>query len=140
MAAQAKRSICIYSPTLCHELFDNDSLSIIASTLARLNKYTRVNVLIFNPHRMIKHGHGILNLARKLPSSVSIRIGHPEIRQVNQEFVLIDTQGFVYRQDHEKFEGSANFMDIAENNRLSRLFSAAWESGILDPNFRRLQI
>ena len=140
MAAQARKSIRIYSPMLCHELFDDNSLSNIASTLGRLNKYTRVEILIFDTHRIIKHGHKLLTLSRRLPSSVGIKVVDPEIRQLNQEFVLVDKQGFIYRKDHEEFIGSASFMDIAENNRLRRRFSAAWENGIADLNLRSMRI
>ena len=62
------------------------------------------------------------------------------MRKLNHEFVLIDHEGVIYRQDYDKFEGRACFKDIAECNRLGRQFSAAWDSGLLDPNLRQLCI
>ena len=140
MAKQARQSIRIYSPLLCHELFYKGELSQIASMLARRNKYTWIEILIFDPHRVIKHGHALLTISRRLPSSINIRIVDPEMRKLNHEFVLIDHEGVIYRQDYDKFEGRACFKDIAEYNRLGREFSAAWDSGLLDPNLRQLCI
>ena len=58
--------------------------------LAGRNKYTWIEMVIFAPHRVIKHGHTLLTTSRKLPSSNDIRIVDPEMRELNHEFVLID--------------------------------------------------
>lgn len=140
MAGQAKRTIRIYSPLLSHDLFDHAHLRDICSRLARKNRYTRVEILIFDPHRVIKNGHALLNVARKLPSSIAIRVVDPEMRQLNHEYVLVDGEGVVYRQEHDNYEGTACFYDISQCNRLARQFTASWESGILDPNLRQIRI
>ncbi len=140
MARQAKQSIQIYSPNLSHDLFDKPELMQICSRLARRNRYTRVEILIFDPHRIIKNGHALLNISRKLPSSIGIKIVDPDMRQLNHEFMIVDGHGVIYRQDYESWEGTGCFFDITEGNRLGRQFTAAWESGLLDPNLRQLRI
>lgn len=140
MCSQARASIRIYSPVLSHDLFDNPALQQVCSRLGRRNKYTRVEILVFDPHRIIKHGHALLSISRKLPSSIGIRIVDPEMRQLNHEFVLADNKGFVYRQEHDTYEGTASYADVSEANRLNRHFTASWESGLLDPNLRQLRI
>jgi predicted GNAT family N-acyltransferase len=140
MAGQARRSIRFYSPFLTHNLLDTTELMTICSRLARRNKYTKIEILVFDPHRIIKNGHALLNLARKLPSSVGIKVVDPEMRQQNHEFILVDGAGFIYRPETDTFEGNACFSDITENNRLGRQFTASWESGLLDANLRQLRI
>ena len=81
-----------------------------------------------------------MTIFRKLRSSIDIRIVDPEMRKLNHEFVLIDHEGVIYHQDYDKFKGRACFQDIAECDRLERQFSAAWDSGLLDPNLRQLRI
>jgi hypothetical protein len=88
----------------------------------------------------VKNGHVLLEVARKLSSSIGIKIVHPELRSSNHEFIVVDGTGVIYRQDSEIYEGYANFRDIAENNRLRRLFRSAWDSGLRDPNLRQLKI
>lgn len=140
MAGQARKSIRIYSPLLSHDLFDNAELMAICSRLGRRNKFTKIEILVFNPHRVIKNGHALLNIARKLPSSIGIKVVDPEMRQQYHEYVLVDGQGVIYRGEHDTFEGTACFQDITECNRLGRQFTASWESGLLDPNLRQLRI
>jgi predicted GNAT family N-acyltransferase len=140
MSSQAKHSIQLLSPTLDHKLFDNAELYEIFSALARRNRYTKIEILLYDSHRAVKNGHALLEIARRLPSSVSIRIVHPELRHTNYEFMLVDGAGVIYRQDYENYEGSANFKDITERNRLGRQFRAAWESGLQDPNLRQIKI
>lgn len=140
MCRQASASIRILSPVLEHKLFDRPEFRDICSALARRNKYTQVEILLYDPHRVIKNGHALLELSRKLPSSMGIKVVDPELRQLNHEFVLADDVGLIYRHDYEVFEGYANFFDQTEASRLARLFRGAWESGILDPNLRRLRI
>jgi predicted GNAT family N-acyltransferase len=140
MTSQAHQSIRIYSPVLDHALYDDSELMEICSRLARRNRYTKVEILVFDPHRMIKNGHALLNIARKLPSSIGIKVVDPEMRQQNHEYVLVDGQGFLYRGEYDQYEGSASFMNISECNRLGRQFTASWESGLLDPNLRQLRI
>jgi hypothetical protein len=62
------------------------------------------------------------------------------LRTTNNEYVLVDGEGFIYRQNHEIYEGCANFRDVTENNRLGRQFLSGWESGLQDPNLRQLKI
>lgn len=140
MTRQARYSIRIYSPLLDHDLFDVREFQDICSALARRNKRTYIEVLVFDPHRMIKNGHVLLNIARRLPSSIGIKIVDPEMRQKNHEFVLVDGKGYVYRQEYETYEGTACFNDVTETNRLNRIFTASWESGLLDPNIRQLRV
>ncbi len=140
MAGQARRSIQIYSPLLSHELFDHEALMTICSALARRNKFTKIEMLVFDPHRMIKNGHAMLNIARKLPSSIRIKIVDPELRQQHHEYVLVDGLGVIYRGEHDAYAGTACFQNVTDCRRLGRQFTASWESGLLDTNLRQLSL
>ena len=140
MCRQATQSVRIYSPLLEHKLFDSQELMEILSELARRNRHTRVEILVYDPHRMIKNGHALLEISRKLPSSIGIKIVDPELRQLDHEYVLVDSHGYIYRRNSEVWDGYANFNDLTECNRLGRAFKAAWQSGQLDPNLRRLRL
>ncbi|MDP6097889.1 MAG: GNAT family N-acetyltransferase [Gammaproteobacteria bacterium] len=140
MAKQATTSIRVYSPVLEHKLFDNNDLRNIFSALARKNRNTHIEILLFDSHRMTRNGHALLEVSRKLSSSIKMKIVHPELRQLNHEYMLVDDTGIVYRLDYEVYDGYANFSDITECNRLGRQFTAAWESGLSDPNLRQLRM
>lgn len=140
LADQARMSLKIWSPMLEHSLYDNPEFFDAVSRLARRNRHTEVQILIYDSHRMVKNGHAILELARRLSSSISIRIVHEDYRQINHEYLLADASGIVYRLDYEVFEGYTNYHDPTEVNRLRREFVRAWETGLYDPNLRQLKI
>ena len=140
MCRQATHSIRILSPVLDHKLFDSDELQEICSTLARRNRHTTIEILLHDSHRVVKHGHALLEISRKLPSSVGIKIVDPELLRSNHEFVLVDGAGVIYRQDYDLYEGYANFRDIPENNRLGRQFRKNWDFGLYDPHLRQLKM
>jgi ribosomal protein S18 acetylase RimI-like enzyme len=140
MTGQALQSIRIYSPLLEHKLFDNLELLEICSALARKNRYTSIEILLYEAHRAVKNGHALLEISRKLPSSIKMKIVHPDYRRLNHEYVLVDSAGVIYRLDHEDFDGYANFSDKTECGRMGRQFQAAWESGLNDPDLRQIRI
>ena len=140
MAGQARRSIRIYSPQLSHDLFDHEALMTICSALGRRNRFMKIEMLVFDPHRMIKKGHALLTIARKLPSSIRIKIVAPEMRKQCHEYVLVDGLGVIYRAEHDNYAGTACFQSVADCHRLGRQFTASWESGLVDTNLRQLRI
>ena len=140
MCRQATHSIRILSPMLDHKLFDTEELRDVFSALARKNRYTSIEILLYDSHRVVKNGHHLLEIARKLPSSINFKIVHPELRTLNHQYILVDGAGVIYCQDYEDYEGYANFKDVTENNRLGRQFRRSWESGLYDPNLRQLKI
>ena len=140
MTKQVITSVRIFSPLLEHKLFDNSQLRETLSALSRKNRYTHIEILLYDSHRITRNGHALLELSRKLPSSIKMKIVHPELRRFNHEYVLVDGAGVVYRLDYEVYDGYANFSDVTECNKLGRQFTAAWESGLSDPNLRQLRI
>lgn len=140
MTRQAITSVRIFSPVLEHKLFDNPELREVLSALCRKNRYTHIEILLYDSHRVTRNGHALLDISRKLPSSIKMKIVLPELRHLNHEYVLVDGTGVVYRLDYEVFDGYANFSDVTECNRLGRQFMAAWESGLNDPNLRQLSL
>lgn len=140
MCAQARTSIRLHSPLLDHKLYDNQELKEYFSILARKNRYTFIEILIYDAHRMVKNGHTLMELSRRLSSSITIRLVHPDYQQSNQEYLLVDKAGLVYRQNHETYEGYANFKDISQVDRLTREFQRAWETSLEDPNLRQLYV
>lgn len=140
LAMQTHLNLRIYSPLLDHRLYDDQALCEAISRLARLNKHTKIEILIYDSHRMVKNGHALLELSRRLSSIISIKLVHQDYRQMNHEYMLADQHGIIYRLDHEKFEGYANYHDLSEVNRLGKEFQRAWESALPDPNLRALKI
>ena len=85
MAGPATHYLRILSPFLEHRLFDTKIMKDICSALTRRNKRTRVEILVYESHRMVRNGHVLLELSPRLPSSISIKLFHPGLRTLNNE-------------------------------------------------------
>jgi predicted GNAT family N-acyltransferase len=140
MATQATHHVRIFSPWLDHKLYDNGPIADALAVLARRNKYSHIEILVYDSHRIVKNGHRLMELARRVPSSMAMRIVHPELRTSNQEFMLADKSGMAFRQEYDTYEGYGYFHNVSEANRLARLFQRAWDSSLSDPYLRQLKI
>jgi hypothetical protein len=138
LSQSASRNICILSPQLDPAAFDNIELATALSTLARENRQTQVRILIKDTRSLVGRGHRLLELARRLPSSVHIRT-LPEHPNWNNETVVIrDRDGVLFTlggSDHEAFyepDSRASTLSHLE------LFEDLWRYSIEDTELRSL--
>ena len=82
LCGSAAREICILSPTLDHEAFDNTKLTDALGVLIRSSRQTRVRIVVADTRSLVSRGHRLLLLARRIPSCVQIRrlAEHPQQR------------------------------------------------------------
>ncbi|MBV1876094.1 MAG: GNAT family N-acetyltransferase [Pseudomonadales bacterium] len=140
LCQHAQRKIRIFSTVLDHKIFDSETLRDIFSNLARRNRYTFIEILLKDSHRIVKNGHILLELSKKLPSSIRFKTVDPELNNTLNEYILIDHTGVIFRQDSNIYSGYARSNDKTSNNRLDREFCRAWANGFDDPNLRQLKI
>ena len=137
LCSSASRYVKIISPRLDHLVFDSAELSAALSALARSGGNARVDILISDSRPIIQNGHRLLNLARRLPSSVSIRklADHPEM--TGETIVLRDLNGVLFMPGDEGL-GFYNPDSRASTQPLIDKFELLWQRAQPDPEFRRL--
>ena len=140
LTMQALRRIRIWSPQLDQDLFSRLDLANCCSKLARKNAHTRIEILIHDSHTLVHHGHHLLELSRRLPSSIKIKRADEETRQSRQELVLADDRGLMVRPTEEHYQGWANFNDIPACQRFHKQFERAWRAASEDPQLRVLNL
>jgi len=140
LCQDAKRCVRIQSPLLDHQVFDNKALQHTLSALARKSRHTWVHILINDSTASRKRGHALLELARRLSSSVSIKKleHHP---QWNGETVIIsDNKGVLYKPgdvDHEAFYQPDS---AASAQRHADRFDEIWQRAREDRELRQMSI
>jgi hypothetical protein len=137
LCRSALRDIRILSPQLDPLVFDNSDLADALSAHARKDSHSRVRILIADSRKIVQQGHRLLNLARRLPSSVYIRKleHHPEM--TGETFVSRDRDGIAYYPGDD----SPGFYDPdsrASAQGFIDKFETLWERAVEDPQFRRL--
>jgi len=106
LCANASRYICILSPKLDHAAFDHSELVDALSALARRSRQTQVRILISDSRPVVGYGHRLLQLARRLPSTVHIRKLQEHPNWNNETLVIRDRDGVLYKpggSDHDAF-------------------------------------
>jgi hypothetical protein len=140
LAVSALRHICIMSPRLDHAVFDNAELAAALSALVRKSRQTSVRILIADSRALATRGHRLLNLARRLPSSVHIQklAEHPDW---NGETVVIrDLDGVLYKPGGSDHEGFYEPASRASTRRHLELFEELWRHSAQDVELRTLSI
>ena len=137
LCTSASRYLRILSPALDHKIFDNTEVVDALSALARRDSHSQVHILISDSRPIIQHGHRVVNLARRLPSSVIIRklSDHPEM--TGETVIIRDLSGVLYMPDDEG-PGFYEPDSRASAQHYIDKFELLWQRAVVDPEFRRL--
>jgi hypothetical protein len=140
LCESASRYICILSPQLDHAAFDNSELVDALSALARRSRQTQVRILISDSRPVVGRGHQLLQLARRLPSTVHIRKLEEHPNWNNETTVIRDRDGVLYKpgdSDHDAFyEPNSR----ASTLRHLELFDELWRLSVEDAELRTLHL
>jgi hypothetical protein len=140
LCSSAARYLCILSPALDHAAFDNEPLAEGISALVRQSRQTEVRILVANTSAIVNRGHRLLNLARRLPSSVQLRRldEHPDWN--GQTVVIRDRDGVLYKPGGSDADGFYEPASRASTQRHLDLFNELWRHSVQDPNLRALRL
>jgi hypothetical protein len=136
----ASRQLCVLSPTLDHAVFDQAALISAVGSLVRRSRQTEVRILISDSRAIVTRGHGLLELARRLPSTVLIRklAEHPDW---NGETVVVrDHNGVLFKPGGADHEGFYEPDSRASTRHHLELFNDLWRHSVEDPNLRQLSV
>jgi len=136
----ASRRLCIQSPRLDHDVFDREELVTAISALARRSRQTEVRILIADSRPLVSRGHRLLELARRLPSSVIIqkRDHHPAW---NGETVVVrDFDGVLYHPGGASHRSFYEPGSRASTQRHLELFNELWRYSEEDSDIRSFSV
>ena len=140
MLEQTQDMLDIFSRDLDPELYDRQPFLDALSRLCLRNRKARIRLLVQEPQVPVKRGHRLIELARRLSSSIEIRQPHPDYRHYNEAFMVADQCGLIYRSLADRFEGMGNFYNPVEARRKLDFFTEVWERSEQNPEFRRLHL
>ena len=140
LCADAIREVRILSPQLDHRVFDNAELVSALSALARRSRQAKVRILISDSRHVVSRGHRLLQLARRLPSSVHIQrlAEHPDWN--GETIVTRDLNGVLYKPGGSDHEGFYQPGSAASARRHLELFDELWRHSAPDIELRSLSL
>ena len=140
LADSARRNIRIYSANLDHDVFDRRELAAAMTALARRGRLSEVKILVSDARPMVSRGHRLLEIARRLSSTITIRVlpQHPELPDAT--YLVRDHDGVVYKPDERGANGFYEPDSRASAKRFVDSFDYLWRQGQTDPRLRQLTL
>lgn len=140
LAGQAGHRIWLYDRLLEHDLYDRFRFRELISALARRHRLSEVRLLIHDDKPLVKRRHQLVELMRRLPSRMELRLVNTDYPVDDQPFMLVDREGVLYRHDFYKPDGFCNFSDSGRVRLLSEAFQRMWDAGRSSLELRQLPL
>lgn len=140
MIRQTQRSLTIFSRDLDGKIFDDTELVGAVKDLVLKSRHSRVRIITRDISRILSRGHRLVDLYRRLPTYMDIRLPAKEHGSYNSAFVVSDRTGVLFRMHADRYEGTVNFNDQKTAEDLSNLFDDMWEAGSDHPDLRVLSV
>ncbi|WP_375171826.1 GNAT family N-acetyltransferase [Marinobacter sp.] len=140
VAGQASQRLWLYDRLLDHDLYDRHRFRELISALARRHRLSEVRLLIHDDTPLVKRRHQLVELMRRLPSRIELRLVNTDSPVDDQPFLLADREGLVYRHDFFKPAGFAKFSDPGRVKLLAESFQRMWDAGRSSLELRELPL
>lgn len=140
VAGHARRELLVLSPDLDPRYFDSRTFRSLVSRFARRHGNASFRVLVHDTRRMVRDGHGLLELSRRLPSSISIRVVHPDMQDREDTLVIADRTGLISVPRSAIPSGFLNLNDAPLARQHVNLFNRLHDRSVSDPNLRQMSI
>jgi hypothetical protein len=138
MLSQARRHLHLVTPDFEPDRFNNQEFAEALSHFARSSSYAEVRILVGNPAIAIRWGHQVVNLARRLSSSIRIRRLHEEDFDPEEAWLVADDIGLLRRDGNRDFLGMLSAKSIPQAQQKNRRFAEWWERSVEVPEFREM--
>ncbi|XOZ34072.1 GNAT family N-acetyltransferase [Halomonadaceae bacterium KBTZ08] len=140
MTEQATRRLWIYDNLLSHALYDDSVLEQAVSHLARRSRHSDIRFLIHDDTPLVKRRHGLVQLMRRLPSRIALRLVNTSYPHGDRPVILVDDSGVISRHDFDTAEGFANASAPRRVRPFAEEFERAWEHGRSSVELRDLPL
>lgn len=137
---QSSRTIRIRSAILDKSLFNSPEVLNKLSAFARHSRFCEVHILIDYPDRIIRSGHGILELNRRLSQKLSIKQFYDDLDDKRDSVLIGDGAGILIKPNAQDQEGYLSVNDQASFKHLAEEFDHDWLRSDYAHDIRRLSI
>lgn len=140
LVGQARQRVWLFDMTLDHELYGQPDFCDLISQVARRHRQSDVRLLIMDDKPLVQRRHRLVELMRRLPSSIELRLAGETTAVEKEPFVLVDRQGVLYRHQFGGAQGFANFADGGRVKRLEQRFTRMWDNSQPSRELRQLSL
>ncbi len=137
---QTQKQLRILSYDLDARTFDNNEYLSLVSQLARKSRYTEIRIMVVDPTLMVKRGHRLLTLQRRLSSNILIRKTSANPHDIKDNLILADHSGMICQsiKEPEKIWGNYHSRPVVQT--AIEQYDDLWERAKEDKDLRQLEI
>ncbi|WP_166265833.1 GNAT family N-acetyltransferase [Marinobacter caseinilyticus] len=140
IASQARQRLWLYDRLLDHDHFDRLRFRELLSNLARRHRLSEVKLLIHHDKPLVQRRHQIIELMRRLPSKIQLRLVSPDHPTDDRAFMIADRGALIVRHGFDQPEGFANFSAPGHVKRQAESFQRMWDAGRPSVELRQLPL
>ncbi|SFM51548.1 GNAT family N-acetyltransferase [Marinobacter zhejiangensis] len=140
LANQASQKLWLYDQNLEHDLYDRFRFREILSALARRHRLSEVRLLIHDDKPLVKKRHQIIELMKRVPSKIELRLVNADYPFDDNPYLVIDGQAVLYRHGFDQATGFAQLASGGRAKLLSESFQRMWDAGSPSREFRPVSI
>ncbi|WP_203140772.1 GNAT family N-acetyltransferase [Marinobacter mangrovi] len=140
VAGQASHRIWLYDRLLDHEIYDRERLRDIFSEMARRHRICEIRLLVHDDKPLVQRRHQLIQLMKRLPSKIELRLVNPDYPSEEQAFLIADREGIAYRHRFDSLEGWARFADPGRVKLQAEAFQRMWETARPSLELRELPL
>jgi hypothetical protein len=136
----SSRSLCIQSPHLDHEVFNQPELAEAISAFARGSRHSEIRILISDNRPLLQRGHRLLQLARRIPSAMHFRVlpEHPNWK--GESLVIGDRNAYLFQPQNKGRTAFGDSDARADTLKYLERFNELWRAAQQDSNLRALSL
>lgn len=139
-ARLARRELAILSPDLDTRVFNSSELVSALRRLARSERQARIRVLIIDVRAVVSRRHGILDLARRMPSKLELRSLREHPDWDGDTLVIRDRDSTLGMPGSSRDPGFYRPGDRARCESALSRFEELWKAGTANTEFRALAL
>lgn len=141
MAAQARRELILLTPDLEPPLYDQPGfLEAVRRLAIERAAHRPVRVLLIDAEAAVRRSLRLVELARRLSSSLQIASVPEELAEQCDAYLLVDDDGYCLRRRSAMSSWLIDFADAAGVRALRAEFERIWEQADTPLELRRLHI
>ena len=134
------RYLRIRSAYLDPSLFNEREVIEAISQFARSSRFTEVHILLDYPEYLLRNGHRLLDLSRRLSHKILIKEYYSDKIEQQESLIISDCKGILIKYQDADTPGLLSLTDAVTTKRLQEAFVHDWERSSLARQLRQLSI
>lgn len=133
---QAQRSLSLYSQDFQPQLYNHSAIEQACIGFLLANHRHHLRILVADLGHSVRHGHRLLNLAKRLPSQCHIRKLNPNYSNPALNFLLADQHAMLLHPNPQLSDGYACYTAVGRVRQQQKSFEQSWDHSLIDPDLR----